>query len=254
MQPEPLTPAQAREQLDTARREATEAAALIDTLAERVREGDSEITGEQMAGQKQLAELAELRVTAAERKLAEAQRVDLDARARAVGDRARTLVADDSTEGIVDAAGDVLEAATRLLALSAARDATIREVANDAVAMNEQLGRSDRNPWPSRDYGFMGQNFPPVGVTAVGQGRAEAVHAGAVLGAILAAALAGQSEAQRRASEILGLRGESTKRVLDSVPGLAAALRYDRAAWDKLPQDVRNEAARQGRQPLRDEG
>lgn len=248
-----LTPVQAREQLETARREATEAASLIDTLAERVREGDSEVTAEQMAGQKQLAELAELRVTAAERKLVQAQRADLDARARAVGDRARALVAEDSTEDIVDAAAAVLEAATRLLTLSGERDAAIREVANDAVQINEQLGRSDNNPWPSRDYGFMGQSYPP-GVSAVGHGRAESIHAGAVLGAILAAALAGQSEAQRRAAEILRVPAESTRRVLDNVPGLAAALRYDRAAWEKLPQQVRGEAARQGRQPLPDEG
>jgi hypothetical protein len=244
-----LNPDQAREALDTARHEAREAAGLVDSLAERVRDGDAEVTAEQMASQKQLAELAELRVTGAERKLDAAQEADLDARARAVADRARALVGDDSTDAIVAAAGAVVEATRLLIAASADRDEKIRKVADDAVRINEELGRSPDNPWPSRDYGFLGQNFPPVGITAVGQGRAESLHAGAVLGAILAAALAGESETQRRAGEILGLAAESTQRILGSVPGLTAALRYDREEWDQLPPLVRSEAARQGRQP-----
>lgn len=234
----------------TAQREASEARATLDSLTERVKAGDPNVTASQLATQRELIEFAELRVTAAERKEAEQAAADLDARAKAVGERARALVAEDSTEDLVAAAGDVLEAAMRLLAVSAERDETIHQVAGEGVAINDQLKRGSDDVWPSRDYGFMAQNFPPVGVTAVGLGRAESIHAGAVLGALLAAALAGQGEAQRRAGEILGLPAETTKRVLDGVPGLVAALRYDREAWDRLPEKVRNEAARQGRRPI----
>ncbi|WP_405797228.1 hypothetical protein [Streptomyces sp. NBC_01506] len=239
-----------RDIVTTAQQEAAEARATLDSLTERVKAGDPNVTASQLSTQRELIKFAELRVTAAERKQAEAQRADLDARARAVGERARALVAEDSTDDLVAAAGDVLEATMRLVAVSAARDETIREVASEGVAVNDQLKRDPNDHWPSREYGFMAQNFPPVGVTAVGLGRAESVHAGAVLGAILSAALAGQSDAQHRAGEILGLPGESTKRVLEGVPGLVAALRYDREAWDQLPEKVRNESARQGRRPV----
>lgn len=222
----PPTPAEAREQLDTARTEATEAAALIETLAERVRDGDTDVTAEQMAGQRQLAELAQLRVTAAERKLTAAQSADLDARARAVADRIAALVDEDSTAPILDAARTVMTAVQALVSVSEERHATIRDVAVDGVHMNEELGRSSNDPWPSRDrYGFMTQSSPQPHVVAVGEGSATAIPAGRVLGLVLRAALDGPSV--RQATEMLGLSGEGLQHHTAAISGLAEALTAD---------------------------
>jgi hypothetical protein len=251
MLPETLTPGQAREQLENARREAAEAATLGDQLADRVRDGDTDVTAEQLGAQRQLAELAELRITAAERKLKAALDADLDARARALAGHIGDLIDDDSTEEIVTAAMDVTEAIGRLLTLSGQRDDAIRQLADQAVLINGELGRGPHNPWPSRTgYGFMGQNAPGQSVSLDGKGHVEAIRAGHVLGAILAAALAGRSTDRHYAGQVLEGVPESVGRFLAGVPGLSEAMRYDRAAWDSLPARVRNEAARQGRAPL----
>jgi hypothetical protein len=223
MQPDTLVPEQAREQLETAQREATEARDLVDELAERVRDGDTDVTAEQMAGQKQLAELAELRVTAAERKLAEAVRVDLDARARATSDRIRALVDDDSTAPILDAARAVTAAVNRLLTVSAERHDTIRRVAIEGAALNEELGRTQDDPWPCRAYGFMAQATPPS-VTAEGHGGAGALSAGQVLGLVLYAAVRDEPKLYQHVTEALsGTRAGFEHRAAE-ISGLAEVL------------------------------
>lgn len=224
MQPD-LTPAQAREQLETARREAAEATSLVTELADRVRDGDTDVTAEQMAGQKQLAELAQLRITAAERKLAAAVSADLDARARATADRARALVDEDSTAPVLDAVRAVAGAVRTLMQVSADRHDAIRQVATEGVLMNEELGRSDNEPFPSRAYGFMASTLPELNITAVDQGHARAIPAGRVLGLVLRAVL--DRDSQRKATEMLGLSVEGLARHTDAIAGLAEVLAED---------------------------
>lgn len=251
MLPETLTPQQAREQLDTARREAAEAATLAEQLADRVRDGDTDITAEQLGTQNQLAHLASLRIEAAERKLKAALAVDLDARARVLATHIGDLIDDDSTEEIVVAAKDTVAAITRLLGLSDNRDAAIRELADQAVLINDELGRGPGNPWPSRTgYGFMGQNAAGQMVSLDGKGRAEAIRAGQVLGAILVVALTGRAVDREHARMVLDGTHEGVAHVLGAVPGLTDALRYDRATWEGLPQKARYAASQQGRAPL----
>ncbi|MGW3650226.1 hypothetical protein [Streptomyces sp. NPDC000878] len=219
-----LTPAQAREQLTTARAEADEAAALIDVLAERVRSGDTEITADQMASQKQLAELAGLRVTAAERKLKAAQAADLDARARATSDRIHALVKADSADPIATAVRAVIGSVQALVTAAADRHTTIRDVSTEGVRINEELGRSDNNPWPSRAYDFVAQDHPSASVAAVGVGRAEAVPAHRLLAVALAQALGDQGGMRSQlARELAGTR-EGFAHTAGLIPGLVDAL------------------------------
>lgn len=250
MPPETLTPVQAREQLDTARREADEARTLADELADRVRDGDTEVTAEQLGAQRQLAELAKLRVEAAERKLQAASAADLDARAKDTAKRVRALVADDSAEPLVDAARAVMDAVHDLVSVAAEREAAIREVAVDGQNMNDALGANTADPWPSRRYGFLAQSSPPVNVTAVGEGRAVAVPVGDLLGAVVSAALLGRSDARNTAARIMVGIPESIARVTAGVPGLADALRITPERWQTLNQQARYEATQQGRRPL----
>lgn len=245
-----LTPGKAREQLDTARREAREAATLGEELRERVRSGE-DITAAQLAAQDQLAELAQLRITAAERKLAEAQKADLDARATAIRDDVRDLIDEDSTAAIVTAARGVMTAVAALVSASATREAAIREVATAAESMNAELGWTPGNMPATDRYGFRGQaSTLPISAMSLGEGRVVAVPVGEVLGAALSAVLVGQSEERHRAREILGFPGENTKRVLEGVPGLADALRFTAEEWQALDQRARYEASQQGRRPL----
>ncbi|MFE1344714.1 hypothetical protein [Streptomyces sp. NPDC058757] len=179
----------ARTALETAQREAEEARTLVDTLAEGVRDGAEDITGADIAAQRQLAELAGLRVTAAERKLKDAVAADLDARAQAAAGRVRALVAADSTTALCDAAQDVVAAVQALVRVADERASAIRDVAAEGVRLNEELGRSDNDPWPSRAYGFTAQTSPEASVTAVGEGRTTSVPVHRILGAVLASAL-----------------------------------------------------------------
>lgn len=223
MQQLDLTPTQAREQLETARREAAEAAGLGEALREQVRDGE-DVTAEQLAAQDQLTELAQLRITAAERKLKAALAADLDVRARAVAARIGAVVDDDSTGPILDAAQAVVEAVRGLLAATSERHDTIRQVAVEGVQMNEELGRSDNNPWPSRDgYGFMAQTTTELSVTVVGQGNARAIPAGRVLGVVLRETL-DDSSTRSLVQEALGLSREGLQRHAEAIPGLAEVL------------------------------
>ncbi|MCX4557954.1 hypothetical protein OHA02_17300 [Streptomyces phaeochromogenes] len=257
MQPD-LTPDEAREALDTARTEATEAAGLVESLAERVREGDPDVTAEQLGAQRQLADLAQLRITAAERKLDAAQKADLDARARATADRIRDLVADDTAEPILDAVRAVMDAARLLVKVSDERHAAIRDVATEGVALNDELGRTrayaeayaawvrrgqpegeepdarmtnwrdtTTDPWPSRHgYRFMAQTGTSLAVSMDGEGSAQAIPAGRVLGVVLRAVL-DDSKTRTQATEMIGLSTAGLDRNTGLVPGLAEVLAED---------------------------
>ncbi|MGG8409946.1 hypothetical protein ACM614_26935 [Streptomyces sp. 12297] len=244
-----MTPADARTALATARTEADQAREVVDALAERVRGGDQAVTAAEIADHRGLAELAELRVEAAERKLATAVAADRDARARAIGDRVRDLVDTDSTAPLIDAVKAVMGAVSALVDIASERRELIRATAVEGVAMNEELGRSRDNPWPSRAYGFMCQTTGGINVTAVGQGHAQAFQVGDLLGVALATALAGQTEARRQLAHMVTTIPEAIEHTAKSVPGLAEALQCTREQYEELARPAQLEAARQGRMP-----
>ncbi|MCB5166041.1 hypothetical protein LG634_14495 [Streptomyces bambusae] len=245
-----MTPADARTALATARTEADQARELVEALAERVRGGDQAVTAEQIGGQRQLAELAGLRVEAAERKLATAVAADRDARARAIGDRVRDLVAADSTAPLIDAVKAVMGAVAALVDVASERRELIRATAVEGVAMNDELGRSQSDPWPSRAYGFMAQTTGGINVVAVDRGHVQAFQVGDLLGVALAAALAGQTDACRQLAHMVTTTPEAVEHTAKGVPGLAEALRCTREEYEGLARPAQLEAARQGRAPV----
>lgn len=225
-----MPPVEARTALDTARSEAEQAAELIEALAERVRAGDDDVTAEQIASQRQLAELAELRVTGAERKLAAAEAADRDARAKAIGTAARKLISTDDTQPITDAVRDAVAALEHLLDVTATRTARIHEVAEQAVKVNEELKSADpaAGPWPSTAYGFRGQTYP-AHVAVMGEGTAGAVRPGRMAAAVLAMALNGDRSLAAEAREVFNAPFEHViERLNAEVPGLADAIRATR--------------------------
>ncbi|GAA1557081.1 hypothetical protein GCM10009731_09300 [Streptomyces globosus] len=244
-----MNPTEARTALETARTEAEQAREVVELLAERVRDGAADVTAEELASRRGLAELAELRVTAAERKLAAALAADLDARARAMGDRIRALVDEDTTAPLIDAVRAVMAAVQDLAAAAADRTGKIRTAAMDGVALNDELGRSQDNPFPSRTYGYMAQSSPSATITALDGGSATAFPVGNLLGLALAAALPGDHDVRRSLVETLTRPPEGIEHLARGVPGLPEALRIDRETWETLPPAAQREAARQGRQP-----
>lgn len=235
--------------LATARAELDDARATLATLQEQVRNGDDTVTAQQLADQRELIEYAALRVTAAQRAEQQAAADDLDARATAVGDAVRDLVAEDSTAPLVTAVQAVISAVQGLAAAADERETRIRKVASAGESMNAELGWSPRNPWPSRQYGFLAQTTPPVNVVAVDTGRAVATPLGELLGAAVASALVGRSGALSTAAQLMSGVPEGVARVSAGVPGLADALRLTAEQWQALDERARSQATQQGRTP-----
>ncbi|MFD6887147.1 hypothetical protein [Streptomyces sp. NPDC059957] len=244
-----MTPAEARTALATARTEAQQARTLVAALAERVREGDEKVTGEQILAQRQLAELAGLRVEAAERKLVAAENTDRDARAKAIAAAARKLISTDDMQPLHDAAKAAVEALKHLVDVTSTRTARIHEVAEQAVQINDEMksvaraavaaaGQAElaqgrgvpirttaEDAWPSGAYGFRGQAYP-AHVTVLGEGTAAAVRPGRMAAAVLALALNGDRSLAAEAREVFNAPFEHViERLQADVPGLADALR-----------------------------
>ncbi|MFJ3978358.1 hypothetical protein [Streptomyces sp. NPDC090021] len=222
-----MTPAEAREALDTARSEAAEAHATVEALAERVRDGDEHVTPEELAGQRSLAELAGLRVEAAERKLAAAEAADRDARAKAIAAAARQLIETDDTQPVLDAVQAAVAALKHLVTVTTDRTARILTVATEAVGMNEELKLTDPDagPWPSTRYGFRAQTFP-AHVAVLDEGNAAALRPGRMVAAALALALADDQPMVEEARQVLSAPFAAViERLKTEVPGLDEALR-----------------------------
>ncbi|MFJ7780088.1 hypothetical protein [Streptomyces yangpuensis] len=248
-----MTPADAREALATARTEAAEAHATVEALAERVREGDDGVTPEQLASQRSLAELAGLRVEAAERKLAQAVTADLDARARTNAAAIRDLVGADDTQPLVDAVQAAAAALAHLTDMAAARAARIHAVASEAVGINAELRAAfpDAGPWPSDAYGVRAQTSP-TSVTVVGEGRTAAVPPGRLAAIALALGITGNRGIEADAREALNATTDSLiQNIAREVPGLADALKVSAEDWAGLPEDLRYRLTQQGRNPAK---
>lgn len=160
--------------IEQAEQEATEAEQLLAALEERVREGDEQVTADQLAGARELGRFAKLRAEAARRKAdraaadtAERQRTDLLARAAAMTapggpldadslaatyaaarDAIRTFVT--ASEGYNDAIGD----AARLLAAAGIPDST-----NHAAPGGGAVARWGNDAFRMAD----GRSFSPTG-------------------------------------------------------------------------------------------
>ncbi|MGW0626063.1 hypothetical protein [Streptomyces sp. NPDC002758] len=138
------TPTDARQALDAARAEKTEAEALAAALAEQIRNGDETVKPADLAAARDLAEFADLRITAAERKLNQAAEADRHARADLVAADVRTLADTDDPGEMVAAVRDVADAVKRLAALTTARGDRVQKLCVAVEAIDSEL--SEANP------------------------------------------------------------------------------------------------------------
>lgn len=130
--------------LDQAHRDVEDAQRLVETLRERVRDGDPEIQATDIAEQEALAKFAELRLDAAQR---EAERAETEARHQTYADLGadvrRHLVQHDDVL-LVAAYAEAVKAIARLYNVATARDTLLRELHRRVdVAYTEAVARGE---------------------------------------------------------------------------------------------------------------
>jgi len=238
--------------LKAAEQEAAEAQQAAEQLAERVRQGDPDVTPQQLAAQQQLADFAKLRVEAAKRR---ADRLQEDERI-ALADAARTaaehLLGEDGSADIVAATKAAADAVAELRRVVDARNARVAEVGRSLARLDGDLQQhlGITGVFPSRGrYGVWGDASV---VVVQGLGRVDQLSAGEVAAAALIVGLGEDNTGQwnRAYGLIGGLAGQAVKVVGERVPGLADAWRHTPEAYAALPTADRYQAMVQGRIPL----
>ncbi|GBQ01036.1 hypothetical protein SSP531S_24660 [Streptomyces spongiicola] len=259
MQPETPTPDQARETLDTARREANEARALVETLADRVRDGDTTVTADQLGGQKQLADLAQLRVEAAERKLQSAIAADRHARCTAAVKAARDLLDADTTAPLVDAVTAVRAAVAGLVAAVSARNDGIAAAGTALETLNQELsleagtlGQPDARPLFEQYRARGDRRHLFVGDAGRGARSATALSTIDLVCAAVTTVLITDPNS-RHLSDRMRLPDSVVRQLGETVPGLADAWRVSAEEWLKMRNTTAHtRASQQGRAPVTD--
>ncbi|QQM42815.1 hypothetical protein [Streptomyces liliifuscus] len=258
LQPD-LTPEQAQERLETARTEAAEAAALIEELAERVREGE-DVTAEQLGAQRQLADLASLRVTAAERKLADAVKADRHARCTKAVEDARSLLDADDTAPIVDAVVTIREGVARLVDEVNARNARIDSAGSKLEALNGELSKAagtldDPGAWPLFDrYRARGdRRHITMRDPERGQGSVSSLSSIDLACAALLTTLSGDPNTVHLGAR-LPMPDSVVRQLGEKIPGLADAWRATPEEWAQARNTTaQTRGSQQGREPLRED-
>ncbi|MBT2391643.1 hypothetical protein J7E87_19945 [Streptomyces sp. ISL-1] len=216
------SPADARTALAAAKQEKTEAQQLGGALAERVRSGDPEVTPKQLAEAKQLAEFADLRITAAQRKLAEAEEADRRARAEEVAAVARDIAGDDDPRELAACVRAVVDATAALVAVAQARDSRIRTAGRTLRRIDLELSALDASTNRAmRDrYGVEGS---ALAITVhEPYARVESVRPAAIVAAAVGLGAGTDHYAELR--EAFGVIEFMVPRVLTQMPPLDAAL------------------------------
>lgn len=236
----------------TAEQEAAEAQALVDALAERVRDGNTDVTPDQLAAQQQLADFAQLRVEAARRHQARASEDSRVRRAEAARTAGQHLLNEDGARDIVAATVAAAAAMAELARVVEARNAHIAEVGATLAGLDGELTvQGADGSFPSRKYGVWGD---PTAVVVQGVGRADRLRVGDLAAAVVAVGLGSGPEgygAWSSAANLLnGVVSQAVKKLGEDVPGLAAAWRYTPQQWAAAGQRERHEASEQGRRPI----
>lgn len=245
--PDTLTPEQARAGIAEARAQKREAEQLAAALEEHVREGRDDITPQQLASARESARFAELRITAAERRLAAALEADLHARTVEQADKARALAAEPTTE-LVDAFTTAAAAIRHLVKVAAERHDRIREVGFALRDIEGELAGAGLTGLARAAHGVRsninvvsidGEPYP-LTATRPAVLIAAATHAGA--GLDMGADFAELGEALAAGNVIV-------QHALNELPQLAVTLTLTTEQWNALDYDRREAVNQQGRKP-----
>lgn len=243
--PVDLTPAQAREALAAAEKEKREAQGLADALAERARDGDPDVTPAKLAEARQLADFAQLRITAAERKLAAAEAADRHARADQLAAEARDLVDEDDLQALADGVRKVAEATAALYEVAITRNDRIRAVNAIARTLEGEFEQAGQPGELSRGHGVVRH---PEGVIVGRHGQAMLLGAAELLAAAVRLADGPQVTEGELIEAFNGPDG-TLGRVLKAVPSLAEEWRHSPEKWAQMSRRQQSHAVATRRAP-----
>ncbi|ULR50590.1 hypothetical protein [Streptomyces deccanensis] len=242
-----LTPAQAREALAAAEKEKGEAQGLADALAERARDGDPDVTPAKLAEARQLADFAELRITAAERKLTAAEAADRAARAEQLAADARQLVTDDDHGPLAEAIRDAAAAVNALIDVAQARSNRIRSINQRIRALEgefEQVGA------PGDLALHHGVARHPEGTIVTGQPMVTLLSAAELVAAAVRLATGQDKLSEGELSQAFDGPDATLGRVMKAMPSLAEEWRHSPEEWACMGRSAQAHALSTRRAPV----
>lgn len=238
--------------LATAEQELHEARTALEALNDRVRDGDDDVTPEQLATQRELISFAELRVEAAQRtetRIREEERAALAASAKQA---AQSLINGSGMDEIAAAERAAVDAIAHLAAIANARNARIAEVGTTLVGLDEalELAGAGSAPGNTRRYGVWGGRDHLV---VENVGRVTALDVGVLTTAAVVAGLGvdpiGRDAQNRHMKAFHGLRDQVVRNLLEAYPQLAEVLRVSAEEFEAADERGRYELSEQGRRP-----
>ncbi|WP_405677289.1 hypothetical protein OG292_22440 [Streptomyces sp. NBC_01511] len=242
----------------TAQHEAAEARATLDSLTERVKAGDPNVTPSQLATQRELIAFAELRVEAAERKEAQYREDERAALGAAAKTAATELITGPGMDTIAEATKAAADAIAALAALAYERNDAIAEIGTTLARLDNDLATAtdapqNEGPWASRKYGVWG-NRNRVVVDSVG--RAPALEVGKLTVLAVIAGLGSTDQGQRAQTQhreaFHGLRNLVVHGLLEQYPQFAEEFRATPEEFAAASVRGRYDLAEQGRRPVAD--
>ncbi|MEU0671594.1 hypothetical protein ABZ330_01640 [Streptomyces sp. NPDC006172] len=238
--------------LATAQAELDEARAVLGTLQEQVRDGDTSVTPQQLADQRELISFAELRVEAAERTETRAREDHRAALGAAAKEAAEQLITGPGMDEVAAATRAAVDAIARLAQVAYDRNERIAEVGTQLARLDDDLiaaGETSER-WGSRKYGVWGDRSR---VIVPGTGRAPSLDVGALTTVAVIAGVGSDArgrEAQTsHAGHFHGLRDQVVRNLLEAYPQLAAALAVSREEFAAADERGRYVLTEQGRRP-----
>lgn len=237
-----------------AQQEAADAQQLLDALTERVRNGDTDVTPQELIAQRGLADFANLRLTAAQRRHTRALADERDALGEATRKAAQQFLDEQGDGTITDATMRAVAAVADLTRVISAHNARVAGLGTVIADLDHELVTAGvaEGAWASRDkYGVWGDR---TRVVVHGQGAVFALSAGHMTAAAVAVGLGsdpeGYAEQARHREAFGGLLNQHVQNVAEVVPGLADALRLTPEQWAAAGTRERHEASEQGRRPV----
>ncbi|MGI5512749.1 hypothetical protein [Streptomyces sp. CA-106131] len=225
-----LTTEQARAVLATAEAEKTEAEELAAALADKVRAGDDTVKPKDLTAARELAEFADLRITAARRKLAAAEEADRHARAEAVAADVRDLVENDDPDDIAAKVAAAVEANRALYEATEARRVRVLGMAGRVQSLAGELEAAGFHPVTDmRTRYAITADHDSVSIY-----NPEPLGTVGVTGALAVAAVVGMavrdSGEQARISEQMSYLSSRVETFVRQVPALRAVFNEDGSA------------------------
>lgn len=242
-----LTPAGARTALSAVEQEKTEAEQLTAALAERVREGDPEVSPQQLAEARQLADFAELRITAAQRKLAAAEEADRQARARQLAEDAHRLADGDEHGVLADAIRHMAEAVNALVDLAHTRNNDIHSISNRVRDLDYEFGQAGAPGDLALRHGVARH---PEGVIVTGEPMVARLSPAELLAAAVRLATGQSRVTEGELIQAFSGPDGTLARVLKAMPALADEWRYSPEEWAQMDRQAQAHAVAARRAPV----